>query len=347
MVYPPVVLDEFTPLVIDVRKAYGTPQEQEEFLDEFREMLTSPGFGLLIGTGFEEGARRDRLVTLDEHMDEFFGWEGGRKNALRVEGVHGEIGYTGFMEDRQKDLAEQLQFCPGVSPYRENVFPQLVGFRENTMAVHSDLAALADVVCRAFVQSLGRPSNYFEQLCNGSVPNDVLRLAYYPALTAQQVETAQREGVYRVSPHADSCLITLIPLPYHKNQKKKNRLLVDTSGAAELGANQIDEVERQYRTLKISEWGILVNTGYQARWITDGVKNPAVHCLPVPTDSVVYGTARKRSPFFRALPKGAPIVREPICWNTGELRGNVFRPGDAYAVQMRDVDSHRANVAEK
>jgi isopenicillin N synthase-like dioxygenase len=334
----------FTPPILDVQRYPKSIQDKAQFLRDFRDALTHPGFMLLVGTGFEEGEKRDHVLRVRQYMAEFFGtWSTERKEGLIRPGTNGEVGYTGFQKDRLHDLSEQLQLGPGVAPYHLNALPAIPGFTRSTMQMFRDLGELATMMYGVVAEAFGKP-DYFKMF-EGETRSDLLRLACYPGLTAQQATEAQPGGryegspqLYRASPHDDSCLLTLLLIDY-----MSKGLQVDISGSAGLGNAEVREEDREYVNVNIQQQGIILNTGRVLEWLTDGVKRPAFHRVIVPGDPEFYETARYTMPYFAGTPMKI-MVDEPLCWHPTE-NGKVFTgPDYPHQTHMRHVASWRPNA---
>src|SRR3989338_8096861 len=325
----------YNPQIVDVQDYKDGGANRRRFLDDFLRALDHPGFMLLVNTGFETGEKYERFQEQRRFMKVFFSLPKEEKDKRKVADVNGEVGYTGFREDRNRDLAEHLQFCPGVTPYAENVFPAISVYKEVTFAIMDDLHGFSDLLFRAVAEAFGKDPAYFENLCKGFIRNDVLRQAYYRGLDRNEVE--EWKSSYRASEHDDSCFQTFIKL-----DKRLRRLQCDVSVEAGLGKGV---TERRYEEISVDQPGILYNTGHQCRWLTDGVKKPAFHRVVIPTDYEEAAVERITTPYFSALPKGLGIIQEPLCWHPDPAkRGKVFQPGDPYDVQQRHIAGWRPHA---
>ncbi len=328
----------YTPQLVDVREYTDGGANRLRFLDDFLRALDHPGFMLAINTGFESGEKYERFQDLRLHMAAFFSLPKEEKDKLKVARVNGEGGYTGFREDRNRDLAEHLHFSPGIAPYHPNVYPTISGYERLTKAMSHDLGVFSDLMLRAVAEAFGKDPAYFENLCRGHVRNDVFRQAWYRGL--QQDEIQQWNGSYRASEHDDSCFLTSIVL-----DRLGKGLEVDVSGEAGLSGNET--AERIYEPISVDQGGVLLNTGHQCRWMTDGRKRPAFHRVVVPEDYEIAAVARSTTPYFAALPNGLGVIQEPLSWNSEPAkRGKVFQAGDPYEVQQHHIKGWRPHAEQ-
>ncbi|MEK6867288.1 MAG: hypothetical protein AABX98_00555, partial [Nanoarchaeota archaeon] len=185
-------------------------------------------------------------------------------------------------------------------------------------------------------ETFGKDPRYFENLCKGLLRNDVYRHAWYKGL--RQDEIQEWKDSYRASEHDDSGFQTFI-----KVDKHIKKLEVDTSGEAGLTGTEV--TERMYEKISVDQAGVLLNTGHQCMWMTDGRKRPAFHRVVIPEDYEIAARVRSTVPFFAALPTELGVIEEPLCWHPNPAkRGKVFKPMDPYEVQQRHIAGWRPHA---
>ncbi|MEK6920470.1 MAG: 2-oxoglutarate and iron-dependent oxygenase domain-containing protein, partial [Nanoarchaeota archaeon] len=203
----------YNPPIVDIRDYTDGGANRARFLDDFLRALDHPGFMLAVNTGFETGERHARFQEQRRLMKVFFQMSKKEKDELKVAGVNGEVGYTGFREERNRDLAEYLHFSPGVTPYAANVFPAIPGYQEVTLAIMNDLHIFSNMMFSVVAETFGKDPRYFENLCKGLLRNDVYRHAWYKGL--RQDEIQEWKDSYRASEHDDSGFQTFIKVDKH------------------------------------------------------------------------------------------------------------------------------------
>ena len=152
------------------------------------------GFFYVAGHGVDP----DLIAGAFEQSRGFFGLPLARKQALAIERVGGNRGYSGMLHEaldpgRGPDMKEAFnvgfEIAPddpdllAGQPFRSlNAWPSLPGFRETLLTYYDACAGLGARLHRAFARDLGLDPNFFAAKFDR--PMATLRLLHYPAAPA-------------------------------------------------------------------------------------------------------------------------------------------------------------------
>ncbi len=254
------------------------------------------GFAIIEGHGLDQ-ARIDAAVA---DAKAFFALPDEIKLRYRIEGIHGQRGYTPFGVETAKgaahsDLKEFWHVgrdLPPGHPHRarmpDNVWPtEVPGFREHEGWLYAALESLGDDLLSAIAHHLGLPDDFFvPTVAEG---NSVLRLLHYPA--------APFDGPsVRAAAHEDINTITLL------------------LGAEEAGLEVLDR-DGAWLPINPPPGCVVCNIGDMLQRLTN-------HVLPSTTHRVVNppparrGVARYSTPFFLHFAPDYLIRTLPGCVTT-------------------------------
>jgi isopenicillin N synthase-like dioxygenase len=148
------------------------------------------GFFYLVNHGVEAALIADAFTQ----SHRFFGLDLADKQALAIEKIGGNRGYSGLLHEaldpaHGPDVKEAfnigLELAPGDpellagTPFRSlNAWPELLGFRKTALAYYDACAALGARLHRAFARDLGVKPDFFADKFDR--PMATLRFLHYP-----------------------------------------------------------------------------------------------------------------------------------------------------------------------
>ncbi len=251
------------------------------------------GFAVIGEHGLDQG----KIDAAIADAKAFFALPEDVKRRYKVEGIHGQRGYTPFGVETAKgaehfDLKEFWHVgreLPAGHPFRarmpDNVWPtEVAGFHQHEQWLYDALEGLGDKVLRAIAHYLGLPDGFFgPTTANG---NSVLRLLHYPP--------APFDGPnVRAGAHEDINTITLL------------------LGAEEAGLEVLDR-DGAWLPINPPPGSVVCNIGDMLQRLTN-------HVLPSTTHRVVNppperrGVPRYSTPFFLHFAPDYLIETLPGC----------------------------------
>ncbi len=175
------------------------------------------GFFYIVGHGVDEAL----AARLDGLMRAFFALDLDRKMEIRMEKAgrawRGYFPVGGELTSGKPDIKEGLYFGAehddahprvraGVPLHGKNLFPDLPGFRETTLAWMAEMSRLGQVILEAMALGLGLPASYFVDRMTAD-PTILFRAFHYPPPERSGDIASQGWGV---GEHTDYGFLTLL-----------------------------------------------------------------------------------------------------------------------------------------
>jgi isopenicillin N synthase-like dioxygenase len=250
------------------------------------------GFAVVTDHGIDPAL----IAAADAAARAFFALPEAEKRRFHVAGMGGQRGYTPFGTEAAKGEAEvdQKEFwhvgreLPPGHPYRaempDNLWPDVAGFREASLALYQAFDAAGARLLAAIAIGLGLAPDFFAASTRDG--NSILRYLHYPP------QPARPSGI-RAAAHEDINTITLL------------------LGAEERGLQLLTR-GGEWLDIDVPSGALVVNVGDMLQRLTN-------HVLPSTTHRVVnpVGEATKRArfsmPFFLHFAPDYLIETLPSC----------------------------------
>ncbi len=254
--------------------------------------FTRTGFAVVTDHGIDPAL----IGAADAAARTFFALPEADKRRWHVAGMGGQRGYTPFGTEAAKGEAEvdQKEFwhvgreLPSGHPYRaqmpDNVWPDVPGFRDASLALYAAFDATGARLLEAIAVGLGLMPDFFVEPTKDG--NSILRYLHYPP------QPAKPSGI-RAAAHEDINTITLL------------------LGAEERGLQLLTR-RGEWLDIDVPTGALVVNVGDMLQRLTN-------HVLPSTTHRVVnpVGEASKRArfsmPFFLHFAPDYLIRTLPSC----------------------------------
>ncbi len=192
----------------------GEDEKRINFVSALGDAFEDIGFVAVKNHGLSDGLMNNLYAATKR----FFNLPEKIKLKYRIEGLHGQRGYTGKGEEHAKgqstgDLKEFYHIGQNIDPefpvneiYPDNVWPEEVpAFKEHGIEAYKILENTGIYMLQAIAQYLGLDKNYFDlKVING---NSILRpIHYFPIINPEVIPI----DAVRASEHGDINLITLL-----------------------------------------------------------------------------------------------------------------------------------------
>jgi isopenicillin N synthase-like dioxygenase len=213
------------------------------------------------------GVDRKTIRNAYGQAEEFFKQEMAIKERSFAHELNGQRGFVPgetakgcAAKDRKefyhigRELGEEerarLQYAP-------NVWPDQWRFKEDMLALYSELERYVDVLFKAIVEAINRdakdkiPADLFSLMTRQG--NSLLRALYYPPLSASAID----EAILWSAPHTDIDLLAILPYATEKGLQV--------------------EIDGQWLTVVVPEDAFIVNVGDMLENLTNGLFKSARH----------------------------------------------------------------------